>query len=62
MKVRITFELSDTDLAALADRFGLDKMTRDRVETWVIGLVDATMDDVRYEYENGRARPDDDDE
>jgi hypothetical protein len=50
MKVRITFEFDDEVRRALASHYGeKGKASRQTVETWVRGTVDATMQDIMHD-------------
>lgn len=50
------FEFSDEELKAIAHiSGGKGRAARDTVRLWITSLVRSTLDDVVYEYENGRA-------
>ena len=58
----VSFELDDTDLQALAHHYGRPygyRATRADFRSFVESVVSTTMDDVRHEYETGKAREDD---
>lgn len=59
----VSFQLDDTDLQALAHYYGRPeghRATRADFRHFVHSIVTTTLDDVRYEYENGRSRPTED--
>lgn len=63
MRVRVTFDLDDEMRRAISYRYGREKpATRAEIESNIEALVNETWQDYLYEYENGRARPREEDE
>ena len=52
MKIRIEWDLKEDDLMALALNNGKGKpATYDEVKAWITGLIDSSLQDMRFYYE-----------
>jgi hypothetical protein len=53
MKIHLTLEYEDEDLKALAAYNQQKRITREDLRDWAYATLRATMEEVKFEYENG---------